>query len=149
MGDHATTTTRARTFSAVETCRLAGCTYRQLDYWTRVGYVEPTIGAHGSGSRRRFTGRDVAVVRAVARLREMGVGGSTLARAALTLSDESKPWNGSVLVTLDGDVLDLLEVVLDAGARLPAGYVVSLESEHELDLSLIENGVSPRSIGRS
>lgn len=146
MGDHATTT-RPRTFSAIETARLAGCTYRQLDYWTRVGYVEPNVGARGSGSRRRFTGRDVAVVRAVTKLRDMGVVGTTLARAAATLADESKPWNGSVLVTLDGDVLDLLEVILDGGARLPAGYCVTLESEHELDLSLIENGVSPRTVG--
>ena len=31
-------------------CRVAGITYRQLDYWARTGLVEPTVrGARGSG----------------------------------------------------------------------------------------------------
>ena len=45
--------------SSYEVCRLAGITYRQLDYWCRTRRVVPAIEARGSGSARRFTKRQV------------------------------------------------------------------------------------------
>lgn len=42
-----------------EACRAAGITYRQLDYWTRHGYIVPYTEANGSGTRRRFDSMDV------------------------------------------------------------------------------------------
>lgn len=46
-------------YTSVEVCRLVGCSYRQLDYWTRVGYVTPRVPACGSGSRRMFDDGDL------------------------------------------------------------------------------------------
>lgn len=40
--------------TSAEVCRLVGCTYRQLDYWIRAGYVTPRVPACGSGSTRLF-----------------------------------------------------------------------------------------------
>lgn len=61
------TTTTPASYSTREVCDIAGITYRQLDYWARMGLVVPSIdAARGSGSRRRFSNHDVAVVRVVA-----------------------------------------------------------------------------------
>lgn len=49
-----------------EVCERVGVTYRQLDYWCRVGLVAPTQPAHGQGSRRLFGPADVERVRRVA-----------------------------------------------------------------------------------
>ncbi len=55
-------------------CAAAGITYRQLDYWARTGLVEPTVrGAHGSGSQRLYSFRDILVLKVVKRLLDTGV----------------------------------------------------------------------------
>jgi DNA-binding transcriptional MerR regulator len=55
-------------------CHAAGITYRQLDYWARTGLVEPSIrSAHGSGSQRLYSFRDILVLKVVKRLLDAGV----------------------------------------------------------------------------
>lgn len=55
-------------------CRVAGITYRQLDYWARTGLVEPSIRpATGSGTQRLYSFRDVLVLKIVKRLLDTGV----------------------------------------------------------------------------
>ncbi len=55
-------------------CRAVGITYRQLDYWDRIGLVEPSIrSAHGSGSQRLYSFRDILVLKVVKRLLDTGV----------------------------------------------------------------------------
>jgi DNA-binding transcriptional MerR regulator len=55
-------------------CSAAGITYRQLDYWARTGLVEPGIrSAHGSGSQRLYSFRDILVLKVVKRLLDTGV----------------------------------------------------------------------------
>ncbi|WP_402465347.1 MerR family transcriptional regulator [Isoptericola aurantiacus] len=55
-------------------CRVAGITYRQLDYWARTGLVEPSIRpATGSGTHRLYSFRDVLVLKIVKRLLDTGV----------------------------------------------------------------------------
>lgn len=49
------TTTARQLVSAPDACRLAGISYRQLDYWCRNGVIIPAQDARGSGTRRRFT----------------------------------------------------------------------------------------------
>jgi DNA-binding transcriptional MerR regulator len=44
----------------------AGCTYRQLDWWTRNEIIEPSIAtANGSGSVRRWSDTDLVIVRVI------------------------------------------------------------------------------------
>lgn len=68
----------SRMLRSKEVCARAGCTYRQLDYWIRAGYLEPwmVIGEGGSGSVRLFERGQVAEVRRLkrrmARKRETG-----------------------------------------------------------------------------
>lgn len=55
-------------------CRVAGITYRQLDYWARTALVEPSIrSASGSGTHRLYSFRDVLVLKVVKRLLDTGV----------------------------------------------------------------------------
>lgn len=55
-----------RTYSSAEVCRMLDVTYRKLDYWTRLGLIRPSFAeAAGSGSKRRWTTHDLAVVRRV------------------------------------------------------------------------------------
>lgn len=55
-------------------CRAAGITYRQLDYWDRTGLISPTVRtAHGSGSQRLYSFRDILVLKIVKRLLDTGV----------------------------------------------------------------------------
>lgn len=106
----ATSTTREPTFSAHETCEQVGCTYRMLDYWVRTGHVRPTVEARGSGSRRRFTRRDVRSVRLVHQLRTLGAPLNAIANASAALQDSPVEWAGVVVVTRDGDVLDAMDL---------------------------------------
>ena len=46
-----------------EICRLAGCTYRQLDYWCRIGLISPVVEAEGSGTQRLWGAESVSDIR--------------------------------------------------------------------------------------
>jgi DNA-binding transcriptional MerR regulator len=55
-------------------CAAAGITYRQLDYWARTALVEPSVrAAHGSGSQRLYSFRDICVLKVVKRLLDTGI----------------------------------------------------------------------------
>ncbi|MGP2442645.1 MerR family transcriptional regulator [Streptomyces sp. JW3] len=55
-------------------CAAAGITYRQLDYWARTKLVEPSVRpAHGSGTQRLYSFRDVVVLKIVKRFLDTGV----------------------------------------------------------------------------
>lgn len=105
------------TVSSAEACHLAGVTYRQVDYWTRLGLVEPTRPAVGSGSRRRWTLQDVLVLRVVHRLMVLRVSHLVI-REAVTLLD-GRPdllWVRDREVAA-GDAFDFLASIADLGAE--------------------------------
>ena len=54
--------------------RVAGITYRQLDYWARTGLVSPEIrGAEGSGTQRLYSFRDLLMLKVVKKLLDAGI----------------------------------------------------------------------------
>ena len=54
--------------------RVAGITYRQLDYWARTGLVVPSIrNAEGSGTQRLYSFRDILLRRVVKRFLDIGI----------------------------------------------------------------------------
>lgn len=55
------------TVSVPDAARDAGLTYRQVSHWVALGAVKPAYGTGGSGSRYRFT------IRQVDHLRQIGV----------------------------------------------------------------------------
>ncbi|HUO49391.1 MAG TPA: MerR family transcriptional regulator [Acidimicrobiales bacterium] len=63
-----------RKFRSPEAVRLARITYRQLDYWARIGLVRPTEGhGDGCGSIRLYSYRDVFDLFLVARFAHAGM----------------------------------------------------------------------------
>ena len=61
-------------FSGKRTAEIVGITYRQLDYWARTDLVRPSLAdANGSGSRRRYSYRDLLELRAIKSLLDAGI----------------------------------------------------------------------------
>ncbi|MFP7696119.1 MerR family transcriptional regulator [Trueperella sp. LYQ143] len=100
-------------------CRALGITYRQLDYWDRIGLVEPTIrSAHGSGSQRLYSFRDVLVLKVIKRLLDTGISLQQLRKAIAQLESYGVADLASItlmsdgasvyLCTSDDEVIDLI-----------------------------------------
>lgn len=65
---------RERGFGRETVIRTAGITYRQLDYWARIGFITPSVvEAHGSGSKREYSFTDLVQLRTVKKLLDAGV----------------------------------------------------------------------------
>jgi DNA-binding transcriptional MerR regulator len=61
-------------FRAPQVCKIVGITYRQLDHWIRTDLVAPSIAeAHGSGSQRLFSYRDLVELKVVKSLLDGGL----------------------------------------------------------------------------
>ncbi len=107
-------------FSGPAVCRIAGVTYRQLDYWARTNLVTPSVtAAQGSGSKRVYSYADLIEVRVIKSLLDAGVSlprarqavdclrnqvGGDLKSVSLVLSGTN-----SVLAHSDGEIIDLLK----------------------------------------
>lgn len=60
------------TVSQVE--RLTGVNRKTLHFWDRTGFLSPGIqAAHGTGSRRQYSFRDLVALRVAAQLRAAGI----------------------------------------------------------------------------
>jgi DNA-binding transcriptional MerR regulator len=61
-------------FSGTRAAQVVGITYRQLDYWARTDLVRPSLtDAAGSGSRRRYSYRDLLELRVIKNLLDAGI----------------------------------------------------------------------------
>ncbi|KAB2339485.1 MerR family transcriptional regulator [Actinomadura rudentiformis] len=89
-------------------CSAAGITYRQLDYWARTGLVEPSVrAAHGSGSQRLYSFRDILVLKVVKRLLDTGVSLQQIRTAVTHLRDRGV--NDLAQITLMSDGVSVYE----------------------------------------
>jgi DNA-binding transcriptional MerR regulator len=100
-------------------CRAAGITYRQLDYWARTDLVRPSlVDAAGSGSRRRYSYRDLLELKIIKKLLDAGIRletvrdvftylrdnlGEDVVSANLVISDHTV-----VLARSDQEMIDLI-----------------------------------------
>jgi len=101
-------------------CAAAGITYRQLDYWARTALVEPSVrAAHGSGSQRLYSFRDILVLKVVKRLLDTGISLQQIRAAVQHLRDRGSEDLAQVTLMSDGvsvyectsadEVVDLLQ----------------------------------------
>jgi DNA-binding transcriptional MerR regulator len=62
------------TFSGTRAAQIVGISYRQLDYWARTDLIRPSgSDATGSGSRRRYTYRDLLELKVIKKLIDAGI----------------------------------------------------------------------------
>ncbi len=61
-------------YSGAKAAEIVGITYRQLDYWARTDLVRPSlVDASGSGSRRRYSYRDLLELKVIKSLLDAGI----------------------------------------------------------------------------
>jgi DNA-binding transcriptional MerR regulator len=61
-------------FSGRRTAEIVGISYRQLDYWARTDLVRPSLAdARGSGTRRRYSYRDLLELKVIKQLLDAGL----------------------------------------------------------------------------
>ena len=61
-------------FSGTQAAKIVGITYRQLDYWARTDLIRPSLtDASGSGSRRRYSYKDLLELRVIKTLLDAGI----------------------------------------------------------------------------
>ncbi|MGA0862977.1 MAG: MerR family transcriptional regulator [Ilumatobacteraceae bacterium] len=106
------------TFSGTQAAEIVGITYRRLDYWARTDLVRPSaVDATGSGSRRRYTYRDLLELKVVKQLLDAGIRLSAIRDVFAYLRDHVDTdisaahivISGSSVVLCDGD--DLVDVL--------------------------------------
>ena len=107
-------------FNGARTAEIVGITYRQLDYWARTDLVRPSLAdAKGSGTRRRYSYRDLLELKIIKQLLDAGIRlesvrdvfaylranlGDDLASANLVITGAT-----AVLVDDDGELIDLVK----------------------------------------
>jgi DNA-binding transcriptional MerR regulator len=132
-------------FSGTQAAKVVGITYRQLDYWARTDLIRPSLSdASGSGSRRRYSYKDLLELRVIKTLLDAGIKlesvrdvfnylrehvGTDIASAHLVI-------NGSSVVLARGD--ELIDVLKSGQGVL---NVLSLAGvKDEVDAQLVPLG---------
>src|SRR4029453_17020323 len=87
-------------YGGPQVCKLVGITYRQLDYWDRTDLLKPSLAlAHGSGSQRRYSYRDLVQLKIIKSLLDAGVKLQTARKAIGSLRTEhGVDWQTASLV---------------------------------------------------
>ena len=133
-------------FSGTQAAKVVGITYRQLDYWARTDLIRPSLSdASGSGSRRRYSYKDLLELRVIKTLLDAGIKlesvrdvfaylrehvGSDIASAHLVI-------NGSSVVLARGD--ELIDVVKSGQGVLNVLSLAGVKSE--VDAQLVPLGL--------
>ena len=86
--------------SSTDLMAYAGLTYRQVDHWTRLGYLRPPEPTPGSGAQRMFSPHEARVAYVMGALVRGGVEPGAAALAARTALLGRRYWR----TVLDGGV---------------------------------------------
>ena len=109
-------------YSGDEARKIVGITYRQLGYWARTDLIRPSLAdARGSGTKRRYTYRDLLKLKAVKALIDSGIRLALIRKVFEFLEDK-----------LDEDVVQVNLVIQGSSVMVQRG-------EDEI-IDLIHNG---------
>lgn len=96
----------ARGYRGSVAIKVAGITYRQLDYWARKSIVEPSIHpSNGSGSRRLYSFKDIAIMAVAKRLLDAGVNLVNVTTAIIFLNRHSIERLKQMTIICDGQTV--------------------------------------------
>lgn len=86
-----------------QACKIAGITYRQLDYWTRTGLVVPSLAeARGSGTQRLYSFNDLLQLKVIKSLTDAGASLQKVRQAIDYVRNNLKGGWSSVTIVTDG-----------------------------------------------
>ena len=133
-------------FGGPQVCALVGISYRQLDYWARTGLLRPSLAeARGSGTKRRYSYRDVIEIKVIKQLLDAGISLQSARRAVDCLRENLGvdvaatnlvlTSTRSVLARSNGEVVDLLAGGQGVFNIVPLSGVVE-----ELDADIVRIG---------
>lgn len=121
--------------------KVAGITYRQLDYWARKQIVEPSITpSHGSGSRRLYSFKDVVILAVSKKLLDAGVNLVNVTAAIGFLTQRTTSQLSGVTIMCDGEHVhectssEQMIELLQSGTAVFGVSVGSLWQQIEQDL---------------
>jgi DNA-binding transcriptional MerR regulator len=106
-------------YSGKRAADIVGISYRQLDYWARTDLIRPSLAdARGSGSRRRYSYRDLLELKLVKTLLDNGIKLESIREAFLYLRDQLGEdvtsaklviaGNSAILVEEDEQLIDVV-----------------------------------------
>ena len=95
-----------RAYRGTIASKVAGITYRQLDYWARKHIVEPSLhSSNGSGSRRLYAFKDILVLAVSKRLLDAGVNLQNVTVAIGYLNQHTVDEMASITIMSDGETV--------------------------------------------
>lgn len=132
---------------ALKVCDVSA---RQLDYWVQRGLVEPTLTEAEVRPNRRFSFRDLVVIRTIAQLRTAGVALQEIRLIANQLAKEDSDLADTCLVAAGGSVYRVsdtepLEQVGRDKGQLAFTVVVLHQVKVEVEGRLTDGGFSAAS----
>ena len=144
-------------YSGTQTAKIVGITYRQLDYWARTDLIRPSLAeATGSGSRRRYSYRDLLELRVIKTLLDAGIRSSRCARCSPTCASTSTTdiasahlvISGNQVVLCDGD--ELVDVLQQGQGVLNVLPLAGVKDDLDAQLVPLADGAGrrPRRAGR-
>lgn len=106
-------------YSGSQAAKIVGITYRQLDYWARTDLIRPSVtDASGSGSRRRYSYKDLLELRVIKSLLDNGFKLESVREVFHYLREQMQTdvaaahlvisGNSVVLAADDGELIDVL-----------------------------------------
>ena len=130
-------------FSTAQVERLTSIGAKTLHFWDRSGFLSPSVvQAHGTGSRRIYSFRDLVALRVAGQLRDAGISLQSLRKVVSALRDMhglEQPLAETYLVTNGHDVFekhgdDVMSVLRQPGQAM-FSFVIDLsrtvEALHE------------------
>lgn len=98
-----TSNSPVESFSGKKAADIVGISYRQLDYWARTDLIRPSVAdAKGSGSRRRYSYRDLLELKLVKMLLDNGIKLESIREAFGYLRDQLGDDLSSVKLVIAG-----------------------------------------------
>jgi len=99
-----TSTSAIEGFSGKRAAEIVDISYRQLDYWARTDLIRPSLAdAHGSGSRRRYSYRDLIELKLIKTLLDNGIKLENVRQAFHYVRDELGEDLSSARLVLQGN----------------------------------------------
>jgi DNA-binding transcriptional MerR regulator len=139
-------------WSGAKTAEIAGITYRQLDYWARTDLIRPSlVDANGSGSRRRYSYKNLLELKIIKRLLDAGIRLEQVREVFAYLREQVGEDVTSANLVIDGhsvvlarDDGELIDLVRKGQGVLNILSLANVKEEVDAHLSDLRPSRSPR-----